>query len=425
MKRLETLSPPAPEPLSERGKTALSESSASASEDAKSGKPKAQDGGQPPRDEGGKAKSADPKPGREDDDKDPKDGESEGDKAPKKGLKERPILVAVIIGVLVLAAVGGLIFWLIARNYESTDDAFIDTHIVRIAPQVAGRVTQVLVADNQAVNAGQPLIAIDSADLETRVAQAKAQEAQAQAQVDNARVQIAVNEAAYQQALADVDAASAPAQNAAQDLARYRRLQALNPAAVDQQQLDQLQSQARQTAAQLDSAVRAARAKAEQVKASETQVTSGQDQERAAQSQLNEANINYGYARISAPLAGHVAEKTVAVGNYVEPGTQLMAIVPLKIWVTANFKETQLDRMRAGQSVTLKVDACPQDKIRGHVDSIQRGAGQAFSLLPPENATGNYVKVVQRVPVKIIIDNPPNDCWLGPGMSVEPTVKVR
>jgi len=366
------------------------------------------------------------KPENDDHGADETGGESEDDKPPKKGLKERPILVAVIIGVLVLAAVGGLIFWLMARNYESTDDAFIDTHIIRIAPQVSGRITQVLVADNQAVNAGQTLVAIDSADLETRVAQAKAQEAQAEAQVDNARVQIAVNEAAYQQALADVDAASAPAQNAAQDLARYRRLQALNPAAVDQQQLDQLQSQARQTSAQYDAMVKAARAKAEQVRASRTQVTSGQDQERAAQSQLNEANINFGYARIAAPLAGHIAQKTVAVGNYVEPGTQLMAIVPLKIWVTANFKETQLNLMRVGQKVTLKVDACPSDKIRGHVDSIQRGAGQAFSLLPPENATGNYVKVVQRVPVRIRLDrNGLGDRPLLPGMSIEVSVRLK
>ncbi len=421
------MSPPAPTHLIPPGDPALSESPARApADDATSAAPPKEDAGESQHDESGKPKTDDGSKTQGDDAvKDQKDGDSEEDKPPKKGLKERPILVAVIIGVLVLAAVGGLIFWLIARNYESTDDAFIDTHIVRLAPQVSGRVTQVLVGDNQAVNAGQPLIAIDSADLETRVAQAKAQEAQAEAQVDNARVQIAVNEAAYQQALADVDAASAPAENAAQDLARYRRLRALNPAAVDQQQLDQLESQARQTGAQYDAAVRAARAKAEQVKASRTQVTSGEDQERAAQSQLNEANINFGYARIAAPLAGHVAQKTVAVGNYVEPGTQLMAIVPLKIWVTANFKETQLDLMRAGQKVTLKVDACPQDKIKGHVDSIQRGAGQAFSLLPPENATGNYVKVVQRVPVKIVIDNPPNDCWLGPGMSVEPTVKVR
>jgi membrane fusion protein (multidrug efflux system) len=333
--------------------------------------------------------------------------------------------VAVIIGVLVVAAVGGLLFWLHARDYESTDDAFIDAHIVRLAPQTSGRVTQVLAGDNQSIRAGQPLVVIDSADLETRVAQAKAQEAQAQSQVDNARVQIAVNQAAYEQALADVDAASAPAQNAAKDLARYRRLQTLNPAAVDQQQLDQLEAQARQTGAQFDAAVRAAKAKAEQVTASRTQVTSGLDQERAAQSQVSEANINFGYARIAAPLAGHIAQKTVAVGNYVEPGTQLMAIVPLDIRVTANFKETQLALMRVGQSVAIKVDACPRDRIKGHVQSIQLGAGQAFAILPPENATGNYVKVVQRVPVKIVIDHPPADCWLGPGMSVEPTVRVR
>ena len=120
-----------------------------------------------------------------------------------------------------------------------------------------------------------------------------------------------------------------------------------------------------------------------------------------------------------------MAQKTVAVGAYVEPGTQLLAIVPLEIWVTANFKETQLALMRPGQAVTVKVDACPGGRVHGHVDSIQRGAGQAFGLLPPENATGNYVKVVQRVPVKIVLDNPPSECPLGPGLSVSPVVRVR
>jgi membrane fusion protein (multidrug efflux system) len=146
---------------------------------------------------------------------------------------------------------------------------------------------------------------------------------------------------------------------------------------------------------------------------------------RAAAAQLNEASINAGYAQIIAPVRGHVAQKTVAVGNYVQPGTQLLAIVPLDIWVTANFKETQLALMRVGQRVDIHVDACPKDHIRGHVDSIQRGAGQAFGILPPENATGNYVKVVQRVPVKILFDDHPADCPLGPGMSVEPRVRVR
>ena len=138
-----------------------------------------------------------------------------------------------------------------------------------------------------------------------------------------------------------------------------------------------------------------------------------------------QARLNLGYAHIVAPVDGHVVQRTVALGNYVTPGQQLMAIVPLQVWVTANFKETQLAHMRAGQPVTVDVDACPDADLRGHVDSIQRGAGQAFGILPPENATGNFVKVVQRVPVKIVLDRLPHNCPLGPGMSVMPSVKVR
>jgi membrane fusion protein, multidrug efflux system len=359
---------------------------------------------------------------KDDDDEDDKDEDGE---AEHKGLLQRPILL-ISGGVLLVAAlVGGLVFWLNARHFQSTDDAFVDAHIVRLAPQVAGRVTQVLVNDNERVRANQPLVVIDSSDLETRVAQAEAQRAQAKAQMDNARVQIAVNQAGYQQALAEVASAEAQADNARRDFDRYQTLQKSNPAALAQQQYDQAQAQARQTTAQRDSAVKAAKGKADQIKASRAELASGADQVRAAQAQLNEAGINLGYARIVAPVAGHVAQKSVAAGNYVQPGTQLLAIVPLDIWITANFKETQLALMRVGQHVDVHVDACPGEKIQGHVDSIQRGAGQAFAILPPENATGNYVKVVQRVPVKIVLDNPPADCPLGPGMSVEPQVRVR
>jgi membrane fusion protein (multidrug efflux system) len=283
----------------------------------------------------------------------------------KKGLKDHPIMLAVGGAAIGLLLIGGLIFWLHSRNFESTDDAFIDAHIVRLAPQVAGRVTQVLVNDNQQVAAGQALITLDSADAQTRVAQAQAQaqQAQAQAQVDNARVQIAANFAGYQQALSDAAAAEAQADNAARDLARYQNLQRTNPLAVAQQQLDQAVAHARQTADQRESAVKAAAAKADQVKASETQVTSGEDQVRAAQAELNAANINYGYNQIVAPIAGHVAQKTVAVGAYAQAGTQLLAIVPLDVWITANFKETQLALMRVGQKVAIKVDACPKAKV--------------------------------------------------------------
>jgi membrane fusion protein (multidrug efflux system) len=343
----------------------------------------------------------------------------------KKGLLQRPLLLAIGAVLFVAIATGGLLWWLSARRFENSDDAFIDTHIVRLAPQIAGRVTEVLVDDNALVQPGQTLILIDSADAQTRVAQTEAQKAQAQTQIDNALAQIRVNEAAYRQAQADVAAATATASNAARDLARYQALQRIKPAAVAQQQFDQAQTAAAQTAAQRDSAAKAAASRLALIAASRTQVASGRAQVNAAQAELSEADINLGYNRIAAPLAGHIAQKTVAVGNYVQPGTQLMAIVPLNIWVTANFKETQLAQMRVGQHVDVRVDACPGDTITGHVDSIQRGAGQAFGILPPENATGNYVKVVQRVPVKIVLDNVPDHCPLGPGMSVEPKVRVR
>jgi membrane fusion protein (multidrug efflux system) len=312
-----------------------------------------------------------------------------------------------------------------ARHFESTDDAFVDTHIVRLAPQVAGRVTEVLANDNALVQAGEPIIIIAPDNLQTRVAGATAQKAQAQAQVDNTQAQILVDQRAYQQSLAEIAQAQSAQTKAAQDLARYRSLQQLNPAAVAQQQLDQAEAAATQTAAQLESAKRAAQTRAEQVTMARTLVASSLEQVKAAQAELDAANINVGYTRIVAPVAGHVAQETVAVGDYVEPGTQLLAIVPLTVWVTANFKETQLDLMRTGQPVTINVDACADEKIMGHVDSIQRGAGQAFAILPPQNATGNFVKVVQRVPVKIDFDHPPQDCPLGPGMSVEPSVRVR
>jgi len=365
-----------------------------------------------------------PKPEAETHDREP--GGTRGDDKPTgKGPLERPVLLISAGVFFVVAALAGLLWWLHARHFESTDDAFVDTHIVHLAPQTAGRVTAVLVDDNQLVQTGEPVILIDSSDAQTRVAQARAQLAEAQAQVANARSQVQVNEATYRQSQADVAVAEAQATIAALDLARFERLAALNPAAVAEQQLDQAHTMAKQTSAQRDAALRASQMRAAQVVASRSLVVSGEQQVEAARAQLDEADINLSYTRIDAPAVGHVAQKSVAVGDYLQPGTQILAIVPLQMWVTANFKETQLERMRTGQPVTIRVDACPTARIRGHVDSIQRGAGQAFAILPPENATGNFVKVVQRVPVKITLDDVPSDCLLGPGMSVEPQVKVR
>ncbi|HLY07200.1 MAG TPA: HlyD family secretion protein [Rhizomicrobium sp.] len=329
----------------------------------------------------------------------------------RRSFFANPLVRLAAVLIVVVIVIAGVLWWLNARQYESTDDAFIDTHIVQVAPQIAGQVSRVHVADNEFVKAGQPLVDLNSADEESRLAQILAQQAQAEMQIAQAR-------ATEAGATATERGAAATAQNAARDLARYRFLKRTAPAAVAQQQMDQAQATAKSAAAQREAAEA-------QIKGAAAQITGAEAQIRVLKAQEVQARINLGYTRIVAPLAGTIAQKTVALGNYVTPGTQMMAIVPLAIWVTANFKETQLAHMRVGQPVTVSVDACPDADIRGHVDSIQRGAGQAFGILPPENATGNYVKVVQRVPVKIVIDRVPRECLLGPGMSVEPQVKVR
>ena len=343
----------------------------------------------------------------------------------KRSFFQRPLVLIAGVAVVLAAIVLGILWWLNARNYENTDDAFIDAHMVRIASQIAGRITRVDVEDNQLVQPGKSLIEIDAADPQSQLDQTIAQETQAETQLTQARTQIRVAEANYQQALSTIAGAEAQAQNAQRELARYRQLANINPQAVAQQQMDQADAQARNTAAQRDAAQKQAQALADQRAGAEAQAKGAEAQLNSLKAKVAQSRISVGYTRIVSPISGHVAQRNTAVGNYVTPGQQMMAIVPLQIWVTANFKETQLAYMRPGQPVQILVDACPNADIRGHVDSIQRAAGQAFGLLPPENATGNFVKVVQRVPVKIVLDAVPRDCPLGPGMSVEPTVKVR
>ena len=332
---------------------------------------------------------------RRDDGEDNK-SESDNEKRDKKSPFANPwIRIGAVILVLFLIA-GGILWWLIARNYEDTDDAFIDTHIVHVSPQVAGQVLIVHVNDNQRVRTGQPLVDIDARPQQAQLEQTMAQRLQALTQI--------------KQAQAQERAALAQVTNTSRDLARYRSLQAATPRAVAQQQVDQAEAAQRNAVAQRDQA--------------EAQIAGAKAQIKVLDAQIATAQLNLGYAHVVAPMDGHVAQRSVAPGNYVSPGQELMAIVPDRLWVTANFKETQLALMRRGQHVRVTVDSCDKD-IDGHIDSIQRGAGQAFGILPPENATGNFVKVVQRVPVKIILDHVPQGCILGPGMSVEPRVTVR
>lgn len=267
-----------------------------------------------------------------------------------------------------IAAVIALVFYIHSRHYESTDDAFINTNIVPISPKVSGQVIALHVNDNQAVREGDLLVEIDPRTY--------------RALRDEQRAKVA--------------AAEAEARRAANDARRYEQI--FKQDEISKQQLDNAQTAALSAKAALE-------------------------KERAA---LEQDELNLQYTRIIAPQSGRVTNKSVEVGAYVQVGQTLFSLVPDTVWVTANFKETQLTYMRPGQSVSIHVDAFPSREFTGHVDSIQSGTGARFSIMPPENATGNFVKVVQRVPVKIIIDTPADpNVKLAPGMSVVPRVRVR
>ncbi len=283
-----------------------------------------------------------------------------------------------------------------------------------------------LVDDNQIVGPRQVLAVLDTATNQARyqgqlasAQQARATVAQSLAQIGVQRQQIAAARAQVIQPQADLDKALA-------DLARYRQVQRTEPAAIAAQQVDAAVQAVEAARGRRDAAVKAVRQAEAQLKSSEAQVSADRAAVKAANAQAATTAVDLANSQIISPIVGRIANRTVTPGAYVTPGQQLLAIVPLKLWVTANFKETQLKLMRVGQPVTMKIDAVPDVEFRGHVESFQRGAGQAFALLPAENATGNFVKVVQRVPVRIAIDSPGIEAYpVGPGMSVQPRVKVR
>jgi len=331
------------------------------------------------------------------------------------------------MAVFIAAVVIGVLLWLHARHYVSSDDAYIDAISERVSPEVAGRILRVLVEDNHDVSTGQVLVELDPADYQTRLDQTRAAQAQAQAQLAQAQAQEVVMGAQLAQAQANEGTAQVTTDNAARDLERYRGLQADSAGAVSAQQLDRADAASASSAANLRAAHAAVAAARAQLGYAGSQIAAAQAGIRSAAAQERENELTLSYTQVKARLDGRIASKSVTVGDYVAAGAALMAVVPREVYITANFKETQLDHLRPGQRVKIKLDAYPEVKISGHVDSVQPGTGQAFSLLPPENATGNWVKVVQRLPVKILLDQLPNDpgIRLAPGMSVEVTVTVR
>jgi membrane fusion protein, multidrug efflux system len=328
-----------------------------------------------------------------------------------------------------LLAIGGVIltalavaWWLHARNYETTDDAFIDARTVQISSQVAAAIVDVPVTDNQLVDAGAELVRLDDRDYVAQRDQAQAQVNQAQASIENLTAQIAAQQAKVDQANRQVAQAQAALTFARQQAERYQQLASRGSGTVEQAQ--QYASNLQQSEAGLAAAQANADATEKQISVLEAQRDLAYGQLAQAHAALEQAQANLARTVITAPVAGRVTKLTAAKGGYAAVGQALMMFVPGDVWVTANFKETQLKLMRPGQPVDIVIDAYPGRRFTGHVDSVQSGSGTAFSLLPAENATGNYVKIVQRVPVKIVFDKPP-DVLLGPGMSVVPTVKVR
>jgi membrane fusion protein (multidrug efflux system) len=363
--------------------------------------------------------------------------------APKNGGGARlqklnsPLFIWLAAVALAVVLFFGLGYFFDALTHESTDDAFIAGHIVSIAPRVDGQVAAVHVLDNEMVRSNELLVELDPSDYATTVAQ---KQAAATSQEANFRTVVAAYElmrakvttanASALKAKADADSAEATAKNAQANFERAADL--LKQNTISKQEYDSQFAANTKAQADLLSAQENVDEENSKVNEAEKQLATVFAQKDMALSQLNEAQtnvasaqLNLSYAKLFAPGDGRVTRKQVEVGDYLQTGQQIMSIVPTEVWVVANFKESQLQKMSPGQKATVKIDALGGKKFRAHVDSVQAGSGAAFSLLPPENATGNFVKVIQRVPVKILFDEQlPADKTIGPGLSVTPSVQV-
>ena len=321
-------------------------------------------------------------------------------------------------------------------THESTDDAFVEGHVVSIAPRISGQVLAVHVLDNQLVRSNDLLVEIDPADYAIKLGQkqtaAESQNANYKtvlAVYELMRAKVATAEASARKAKADAEASAATAKRAEADFERSQELRKENT--ISQQEFDAARAANISAQADLNSAGENAAEQASKVDEARAQLDAAGAEAGMALAQWNEAQTNIAaaqldlsYTKIFAPGDGRVTRKAVEPGDYVQTGQTLLSIVPNEVWVVANFKETQLKHMKPGQPALVEIDALGKT-LRAHVDSIQAGSGARFSLLPPENATGNYVKVVQRVPVKIVFDEPlPADRTIGPGLSVSPGVQV-
>jgi membrane fusion protein (multidrug efflux system) len=341
----------------------------------------------------------------------------------RQAIKRAGLALAVALGIAGVADFG-YGYLTTGRYLESTDDAYVKADSTIVAPRVSGYLAQVLVSDNQPVKSGQLLARIDDRDFRTALNQAHADVAGSQAAVRNLDAQIALQEPVIEQGTADVAAAEATLQFAQQEQTRYDGLMKSGSGTV--QRAQQTDAELREKAAQLQhgkSGLLAAQKKVDVLTTERAKAVAQLDHARAVEAQ---AALNLSYTEISAPVDGTVGARTLRVGQFVQAGTQLMAVVPLDaVYVVANFKETQLTYVRNGQPVEIEIDSFHGTKLSGHVDSLSPASGLEFALLPPDNATGNFTKIVQRVPVKIVLDDHSLTGLLRPGMSAEPTINTK
>jgi len=344
--------------------------------------------------------------------------------AASHGKLRRIALVLALLAGTATGAYCGHGYWTTGRYLESTDDAYVKADSTIVAPRVSGYIGEVLVGDNQPVKAGQLLARIDDRDFRAALAQAQADVAAAEAAVRNLDAQIALQAPLIEQGTADVAAAEATLQFAQEEQARYDGLMKSGSGTI--QRAQQSDAALREKTAQLQhgkSGLLAAQRKVDVLTTERAKAVAQLDRARAVEQQ---AALNLSYTGITAPVDGTVGARSLRVGQFVQAGTQLMAVVPLDaVYVVANFKETQLTNVRNGQPVEIRVDSFRGTTLKGHVDSLSPASGLEFALLPPDNATGNFTKIVQRVPVKIVLDDHGLKGLLRPGMSAEPVVNTK
>jgi membrane fusion protein, multidrug efflux system len=344
-------------------------------------------------------------------------------KPSKAALKRTAIGVALVAG-LGVAADFGYDYWKVGQYQVSTDNAYVQADYTTVAPKISGYVGQVLVEDNQKVTAGQILARIDDRDFKVALEQAAADVKSAEAELINIDAQIAQQRSAIEQERADIAQGEASLSYAKTDNDRYDQLAKAGYGTV--QRAQQADTALRERTAQLSKARAGLLVAQRKIDVLTTERTKAEAQRDHASAVQHQAELNLSYATITAPVDGTVGSRALRVGQFVQAGTPLMAVVPLQaVYIVANYKETQLTNVRAGQKAAVEIDTFPGVKLKGHVDSLSPASGLEFALLPPDNATGNFTKIVQRVPVKIVLDDQKLAGLLRPGMSVEPTIDTK